>query len=148
VIGQVRMAQGDLKTASQAFTESLQIVSMLADRDPSNTEWQLGFATSHFYVGDAMRLQGDLDGAMQHFSAYRDIARNLVAREPANSKFLLELSYGLSNAAALEARGPRRQLAELISLEVKRRLMVQIHAPNGRSARDRSQSARCGSQAR
>jgi serine/threonine-protein kinase len=126
-IGQVRMARADLKGAAAMFQESLDLVTSLAQRNPENAEWQVGLATSHFYVGDGLRLQGDLDGAMHHFSAYRDIAAALVNRDAKNPDWLLELSYGHSNVAAvLEARGDlegaRRELSS--SLGINRRLLA------------------------
>ncbi|HJR58554.1 MAG TPA: serine/threonine-protein kinase [Vicinamibacterales bacterium] len=126
-IGQVRMARGDLKGAAAMFAESLDLVTSLAVRSPANADWQVGLATSHFYVGDALRLQGDLDGAMRHFSAYRDIAAALVNRDAKNPEWLLELSYGHSNVAAvLEARGDlegaRAELSN--SLDINRRLLA------------------------
>lgn len=125
-IGQVRMARGDLKGASERFTESLDLVAALARRDPGKAEWQVGLATSHFYVGDALRLQGDLDGAMRHFSAYRDIGESLASRDPNNREWVLESSYGHSNVAAVlegmgkleEARGELER-----SIEINRRLL-------------------------
>jgi tetratricopeptide (TPR) repeat protein/predicted Ser/Thr protein kinase len=127
-IGQVRQARGDMKGAAAAYDESLKLVQSLAGRDPSNGEWQIGLATSHFYAGDILRLQSDFDGAMRHYSAYRDIAKALVDREPANPTYLLELSYGHSNvAAALQAKGDfegaRRELD--VSLALKEQLAAR-----------------------
>ena len=126
-IGQVRMAQGNLAAATAAFSESLKLATNLAARDPANGDWQLGLATSHFYVGEVLRLQADFAGALRHYETYRDIAQALYAREPKNRTWILELSYGRSNvAAALEARGDlegaRRELTE--SLGLKRQLVV------------------------
>ena len=124
-IGEVRKARGDLKGAAARFTESLDLISTLAQRDPQNPESQVSLAASHFYVGDALRLQGDLAGAMRHFSAYRDIGDALAARDPKNLDWLLESSYGHSNVASvLEALGDleaaRRELT--LSLDLKRQL--------------------------
>jgi serine/threonine-protein kinase len=105
-LGQIRQERGDLAGAMPAYRESLLLAGTVAARDPDNSEWQVGLATAHFYVGDGLRRQGDLDGAMREFSAYRDVAQRLVARDPQNVQWLLELSYGHSNVAAvLEARG-------------------------------------------
>ncbi|HVL67437.1 MAG TPA: serine/threonine-protein kinase [Vicinamibacterales bacterium] len=127
-MGQVRMAQADLAGAAALFEQSLQLIAGLTARNPQHAEWQVGLATSHFYVGDALRLQGNLAGAMSHFTAYRDIASRLVARDPSRPEWLLELSYGHSNVAAvLEAmtdlEGARRELTA--SLEIKRRLAAE-----------------------
>jgi tetratricopeptide (TPR) repeat protein/tRNA A-37 threonylcarbamoyl transferase component Bud32 len=105
-IGQVRQASGKLPEAVAAYRESLAVAGQAAARDSSNAEWQLGVATAHFYLGDALRFQGDLDGAMREFIAYRDIAQSLVERSPHDDKFRLELVYGRSGIAAVhELRG-------------------------------------------
>ena len=126
-LGQVRMARGDLAGAASIFEQSLALITELTARRPDNSDWQVGLATSHFYVGDARRLQGDLDAAMRHFTAYRDIARALVARDPANLEWRLELGYGHSNVAAvLESQGAlddaRTEL--LAALEIDRHLVA------------------------
>ena len=126
-LGQVRMARGDLAGAAAIFEQSLGLIADLTARRPDNADWQVGLATSHFYVGDARRLQGDLDAAMRHFTAYRDIARALVERDPANLEWRLELGYGHSNVAAvLEAQGAleaaRTEL--LAALEIDRHLVA------------------------
>jgi serine/threonine-protein kinase len=127
-IGQVRQAQGNMKEATAAYAESLQLAESLAARDPDNAEWQIGLGASHFYAGDALRLQGDFDGAMRHYLAYQEIGKALVTREPANPTYLLELSYGHANVAGVhEATGDfesaRRELE--FSLELKKRLAAQ-----------------------
>jgi eukaryotic-like serine/threonine-protein kinase len=132
-IGQVRMTGGDLKGGTALFRESLDLITRVAQRNPANAEWQIGLATSHFYLGDALRLQGDLDGATRHFMAYRDIAQGLVARDPTKPEWLLEASYGHSNVSGmLEARGDldgARRETEL-SLAIKQRLVAA--QPNNR----------------
>jgi serine/threonine-protein kinase len=98
-IGQIRQAEGDLKTASDAYRDSVGFAQQAVARDPANGEWQIGLATARFYAGDALRVQGDLRGAMREYQAYRDIAQRLVDREPGNERWLLELSYGLAAVA-------------------------------------------------
>ena len=127
-IGQVRQAEGRLPQAVEAYRESLSLAQQVAERDPENSEWQLGVAMAHFYLGDALRVQADPAGAMRELSAYRDIARRLVERDPSNEKWRLELAYGHGNVAAiLEAEsdlvGARRELelAQGIKEELARR---------------------------
>jgi eukaryotic-like serine/threonine-protein kinase len=114
-IGQVHQAKGSLPQASEAFRESLALVTKVAARAPENNDWQLGLGTAHFYLGDALRRQGDLDGALEHFRSYWQIAERLLARAPDNPAWRLEASFGHSNVAAvLEAKGDLRgALAEL-----------------------------------
>ena len=127
-IGQVRQAEGKFTEAIAAYRESLAIAQQAAARDATNDEWQLGVATAHFYLGDALRVQNNLDGAQREFEGYRDVARRLVDRAPHNERWQLELAYGHSSlAAALEAKGDlagaRRELefARTIREELLRR---------------------------
>ena len=124
-IGQVRLTQGDLKAAAAAFGESLRLIDAVAARNPQNATWQVGLATSHFYVGEGHRLQGNLDAAMHEYLAYRDIARKLVDRDRTNPEWLLELSYAHSNVAGvLEAKGELEKARDELtySLDVRRPL--------------------------
>ena len=127
-LGEVRMTRGDLAGAATIFEQSLALIADLTARRPDNAEWQVGLATSHFYVGDARRLQGDLEAAMRHFTAYREVARGLVARDHTRSEWRMELGYGYSNVAAiLEAQGDlegaRKEL--LAALEIDRGLVAE-----------------------
>lgn len=127
-LGQVRMTRGDLAGAATIFEQSLALIADLTARRPDNADWQVGLATSHFYVGDARRLQGDLEAAMRHFAAYRDIARGLVTRDPTQPEWRMELGYGYSNVAAvLEAQGDlesaRKEL--MAALEIDRGLVAE-----------------------
>ena len=126
-LGEVRMTRGDLAGAAAIFEQSLALIADLTARRPDNPDWQVGLATSHFYVGDARRLQGDLDAAMRHFTAYRDIARGLVTRDPAHLEWRMELGYGHSNVAAvLEAKGELESAREelVAALEIDRHLVA------------------------
>ncbi|MGD8867565.1 MAG: protein kinase [Gemmatimonadales bacterium] len=112
-LGQVRMGQGNLDAALEAFEQSLALASALGNRDPDNGEWQVGLGASHFYVGYAYWLRGELDPAMQQFEAYLDIAQRLVQKDPDNSEWQLELGYANSNIGSLrESRGDLRGALE------------------------------------
>ena len=50
-IGEVRLGQGNLAAALEAFSESLLIMEKLAGAAPANVETQIGLANSLFYVG-------------------------------------------------------------------------------------------------
>ena len=124
-LGQIRQAEGKLPEATVAYRESLSVAGQVAAQDPSNTEWRLGLATAHFYLGDVLRLQSDLDGSMREFVAYRDIARSLADRDPANDRWSLELSYGTGAVAAVselrgDLEGARRDLES--ALDIKQEL--------------------------
>ena len=105
-IGEVRIAQGKLADALQAFERARQVAEVAAKRAPDDGEAQLAYATSRFWLGNAQRLRGDLPLALSHMIAYRDIASKLAARFPQNDKYQLESAYGYSTVGTiLEAQG-------------------------------------------
>lgn len=127
-LGQIRQARGDLPAALGAYRESLQLAADVAARDPANREWQMGLATAHFYVGDALRRQADYPAAMREFIAYRDIAQRLVDGETESDRWLLELVYARSGVAAVQEAagdldGARRELetAQTLRQQLARR---------------------------
>ncbi len=105
-IGDVRMRQGTLGTAAQAFEESLELARALAERDPGNGDRLFGLGQSHFWVGNVYWLERDLDRAQREFEAYLNLGKKLVALDPERDEWRVELAYGYSNVGrVLEARG-------------------------------------------
>ncbi|MEP1698564.1 MAG: hypothetical protein ABJJ69_18680, partial [Paracoccaceae bacterium] len=62
-IGDVRLEQGQLDAALDAFTESLDIRRDLVAQSPSNANWAFGLSASLDRVGTVQREQGQLDAA-------------------------------------------------------------------------------------
>ncbi len=105
-IGSVRMAQGNMPAARQAFDESLRLALDLDSRARENNEWQLGLGASHFWVGFASWRLGDLGRAEEQFQRYLAVAERNLGRDSTNLDWQLELGYAHSNIAfVLEARG-------------------------------------------
>ncbi|HEX6203984.1 MAG TPA: protein kinase, partial [Thermoanaerobaculia bacterium] len=105
-IGEVRIAQGDLPAAMQAFEESGRLAEALVARDPRRAEWLLGLGHSHFWKGNVHWLQGDLRAALARFESYRELADRLVDLEPEETEWRLEQGYADTNLAAVhEALG-------------------------------------------
>ena len=125
-IGDVRMRQGNLETATVAFEESLTLLQELVERDPENGEWQVELGAAHYWVGGALRRQGDLDGTLDHWLAYQDIAKKLVTKDPNNLDWQLELGYAHGNIGTiLEIRGDLEGAIEALraSLTIKEELV-------------------------
>ncbi|HVS12572.1 MAG TPA: serine/threonine-protein kinase [Thermoanaerobaculia bacterium] len=125
-IGQVRMDQGDLAAATQAFEESHRLANGLVERDPQRGEWLLGLGHADFWMGNVHWLQGDLPAALERFERYRAIARRLVRLDPESAGWRLEEGYAETNLAAVhEALGHAdAALAALRrSLAIKRGLL-------------------------
>jgi tetratricopeptide (TPR) repeat protein len=94
-LGDVRMPQGDLTGALEAYGKSFAIAEKLAAQDPSNSEWQRDLSVSFERIGDVQSARGDLEAALK---AYRDglaIAEKLAAQDPSNSGWQFDL--GISN---------------------------------------------------
>jgi eukaryotic-like serine/threonine-protein kinase len=121
-LGEVRLDQGKLEAANEAFGEALGLMGRLAARDPRNGEWQLALAEAHFWAGDVQRRQGDLDGARREFETYRDIAQALVRRDSSNIAWRQELAYANSHLGNVAYA--RRDLDAAIEAW-QRRLTVQ-----------------------
>ncbi|MCZ6507705.1 MAG: protein kinase, partial [Acidobacteria bacterium] len=105
-IGDVRMAQGNLAAAMEAFQESAALAEQVVARDPANTEWLAGLGASHFWVGNVHWEQGDTEGALSRFEKYLAVAERLVEIEPDNAGSRVELAYAQANiGAVLKASG-------------------------------------------
>lgn len=105
-IGDVRMRQGDLPAAMEAFTSALELAEDLHRRDPERLDWLFELGQSQFWVGYVFFERGQLDAARAHFGSYLEIGRRLAAAEPGNPDYLLEVGYGHDNVGrVLEARG-------------------------------------------
>ena len=105
-IGEVRIAQGNLPAATEAFEESLNVARGLVERDPDNDEWQLGLGESHFWAGFSLWKRGALDGALEQFLPYLRITEALVEKDPDNREWQVELANATSTiGSVLEAQG-------------------------------------------
>ncbi|RPI24363.1 MAG: serine/threonine-protein kinase [Acidobacteria bacterium] len=132
-IGEVRIAQGRLPPAAQAFREAQVLSASLAARDTGNGAWQLGLGTSHFWLGYVLWRQDDLEAARKHFEIYREIAGKLVTKDPKNQEWQRELGYAHSNlGSVLEAQGKLQDALEQYSrcLSVEARLLARAPKDN------------------
>jgi serine/threonine-protein kinase len=126
-IGQVRMDQGDLPAALEAFKEAKRLAAGLVERDPDNGAWRAELGAAHFWAGSVFWMQRDLDGALDSFRQYLDESRELVEREPENLDWQLELSYAYSNIGSVrEAQGDVPGAIDALqeSLEINQRLVA------------------------
>lgn len=78
-LGDVRVAQGDLAGALQAYTESQQIFERLAAADPGNAAWQRDLIVSHAKLAQLFTgMNGHAAEAGEHWSEALKIARALA----------------------------------------------------------------------
>ena len=102
----MRVAQGDLPGALQAFTESKNIADKLAAADPGNAQWQRDLSVSWNKLGDVRVAQGDLPGALQAFTESKNIRDKLAAADPGNAEWQRDLSVSWNRLGDVrEAQG-------------------------------------------
>jgi serine/threonine-protein kinase len=133
-IGDVRFHQGDFPAAGQAFRQSLQLATALAEREPANTERRFALSQSHYWVGFLSLRQDDFEDALSHFLAYLEIAEELTAADPQNADWRLELAYAHSNVASA-----RRSLGDsqgaLRALQVSSEILTKLVEARPESSR-------------
>jgi tetratricopeptide (TPR) repeat protein len=103
-IGEVRMFQGKLKEAEDAFRLSHDQARRIraSHHDLSAVDFEL--CQSLFYMGYAQYERGNFEDAKEHFASYLDIAQRLRDREPDDERYLREVSYAHSNLGSLELK--------------------------------------------
>lgn len=96
-IGEVKLDQGDMQSAMQAFVGSLALTTPLAERNPMNAAIQLDHAHSYFYIGLVHWNRGELEPAAEYFERVLPIVDGISTREPENTTWLLERGYAYTN---------------------------------------------------
>jgi tetratricopeptide (TPR) repeat protein/pimeloyl-ACP methyl ester carboxylesterase len=91
-LGDVQVAQGDLKAALKSYSDSLAIAERLAQSDPGNAGWQRDLSVSYNKVGDMQEAQGDLKAALKSYSDGLAIAERLAQSDPGNAGWQRDLS--------------------------------------------------------
>ena len=100
-IGEVRVQQGKLAAAMEAFRQSLSMSEALVEREPDNTAWQYDLGQTYFQIGNVYWAKGDLEEATGQFEKYLAVARKNAEREPANSTWQIETSFANVNLGVL-----------------------------------------------
>jgi tetratricopeptide (TPR) repeat protein len=94
-LGDVRVAQGKLQDALDAYQQSLKIRQTLAAQGKSNSGWQRDLSASYIKVGDVLVAQGKLQDALDLYQQSLKIRQTLVEQDKSNSGWQrdLALSY-------------------------------------------------------
>ena len=105
-IGAVRMDQGQLPAALQAFDASTRITAQLAAEKPADVERQVVYSRTLAFIGMVHWNQGKLDAAQQDFETARQALQHSLPHGENDPPLLIQLEY-LSNdiGHVLEARG-------------------------------------------
>jgi eukaryotic-like serine/threonine-protein kinase len=105
-IGNVRLDQGHLPAAMQAYRSSLRFTAALAANAPEDTARQLAYAQTWAFLGTTHWHQGQLDEALQGFKSAQAILRRAQAHAPADLQLQFQLAtVGNNIGHVLEARG-------------------------------------------
>jgi eukaryotic-like serine/threonine-protein kinase len=105
-IGTVRMEQGHLAKAIEAFQAAAAISGGLARADSTSLERQLAYANTLAYVGKAHWYLGELDAARTSFETAEGVLRRAKALSPDDPRMLFQLAtLNNNNGHVLEARG-------------------------------------------
>ncbi len=101
-IGEVRLSQGELDRASEAFRLSNEQTRRLLDADWNVESVEFELSQSHFWVGYVYLERGDVDRARDEFRKYLELSESLLSRNPDSTDYQVELGYSLINLGTLE----------------------------------------------
>ena len=104
-LGEVRIGQGNVRAALDAFAKSLQLSRTAVQRSPRDAETALAYATSHFWVANAYRLKGELPKALSHAREYMQISDRLAQEHPAADSYQFERAAGHDSVGVLLEAG-------------------------------------------
>jgi len=102
ISGQAYRNKSDWDMAMQEFQKSRAALIYLYQRDPSNRDSLFELGQAEFWVGYVHWDKQNLDLAEEAFTRYGVITRRLINAEPTNADFVMELSYTLTNLAAIK----------------------------------------------
>jgi tetratricopeptide (TPR) repeat protein len=127
-LGDVLVAQGDLKGALAVHREQLDIARELVVKEPSNGGRRQELSASLGRVGNVLKGQGDLKGALAVHHESLDIMRELSARDARNIAWRSGLAISLGNIGdVLVAQGDLKGVLAVYreSLDIMRELSAK-----------------------
>jgi tetratricopeptide (TPR) repeat protein len=89
-LGDVAVAQGNLRRAQQSYEAAARIA--IAKADPGNAGWQRDLSISHSRIGNVLRDQGKLPDALEAYRASLAIVEQLAKADPTNVRWQRDLS--------------------------------------------------------
>jgi tetratricopeptide (TPR) repeat protein len=105
-IGSVRMDQGHLPEAMQAYRASLKFSSALASAAPEDSERQVAYARNLAFIGTAHWYQGQIDDALRGFESAQKVLLRAQTHAPTDLQVQFELATIDNNIGhVLESRG-------------------------------------------
>jgi serine/threonine-protein kinase len=110
-IGSVYVELNEYDSATQAFAQSQELLSLLAQKYPNNFDYLYEYSQASFWVGYAYWAAERLDDAEGYFLEYLKIAKRLVELQPDNLDARMEVSYAYSNLGTLASNRGKTDLA-------------------------------------
>jgi tetratricopeptide (TPR) repeat protein len=105
-IGSVRMDQGHMPAAMEAFQAALDLSGSLARAAPDDAGRQIAYSRVWAYAGMGEWSQGRLDAAQKNFESAQSVLQVAEKRAPDNPELLYQLTSIENNVGhVLEARG-------------------------------------------
>src|SRR6201995_3644208 len=125
-LGDVRVAQGKLPEALEAYQEYLSIMKSLVEQDRSNSSWQQDLLTSYDKAGGVLVDQGKLPEALEIYQQSLVTAKELAEKDQSHSDWQWDLSLCYQNVGdVLVARGelPEAMKTYQHSLQIRQTLV-------------------------
>ena len=139
-IGDVQVAQGDLKAALKSYEAKRDIISRLAQSDPGNAYWQRDLSVSYAKLADAYRKSKETAKARDALAAGRAIIGKLVEQHPDQAQWKETwpgLMHGLPSRVRLHQKGNRRgdeRVSPLIALSCDCKIVTSLKEEHESSA--------------
>ncbi|MBT8041336.1 MAG: TIR domain-containing protein [Gammaproteobacteria bacterium] len=132
-IGEVRVSQGELDKALEAFEDSRQLISGLTSDNPESPHYLFESGQSEFWVGYVHWERAQFERALASMERYRDVSLELNRRWPDDADYRMELTYSDQNLAALylELGDHDKALEYIRSAITNQRTLVADHPDNG-----------------
>ena len=143
VLGNVRMAQGNLAEALQSYNASLAIIDHLAKTDLDNvTVWQRDLAVDYSRIGAVLLSQGKQEEALQSYRRAIEFAEAVVKTDPSNTGWLRDLSvaYNQVGQVLLQQGNPEQSLPLFKKSFAIRESLAKLEPENPVRQRDLSTS--------
>jgi hypothetical protein len=131
--------QSDLKINMELFQRSRAAFIELNQRENTSTRALFELGQSEFYVGEVHHEMGEIELAEQAWARYGAVTRRLVNAQPNNARYVMELSYTLTNLGALELgrlNPNTTRLLQLVQAGVQYNQMALVLDPGNAEYRD------------
>jgi tetratricopeptide (TPR) repeat protein len=123
----------------ELFQRSRAAFIELNQREGNSSRWLFELGQAEFYVGESYWAMGEIEQAEQAWARYGAVTRRLVNAEPNNARYVMELSYTLTNLGALELiriRPNTTRMLQLIQAGVQYNQMALVLDPGNAEYRD------------